>query len=365
MECRENFVSPNGQRLVPFLAALALFLSTLEYLIPKPLPILRLGLANLPLLLALAKLRAPDYFLLALLKVLGQALVSGTLFSYVFLFSAAGTFAASAAMWVLYHIAGTSLVGFIGLSVAGALGNNAAQIALGRFFLFGEGTRYIAPVLLIAGTVTGVGLGLFAERFTAMSKWYAALPEKLTPQRFEWHKKGGKAFLSRRTLAAGVGFAAALGIFAAVRNPVVLGVLTVALAVAVRLRRGRVRVLPALSAAACVVFFAVLAPYGKVLVRIGPLAVTSGALFSGVRRAEILVGMVFLSQLVLSGFANRAALGRPARDGGETGLLTAVFAAYGRITAEGIPIRRGKILEGLDKRLWESCYESGCPHMSA
>ncbi|NBK25683.1 MAG: heptaprenyl diphosphate synthase, partial [Spirochaetia bacterium] len=41
------------ERKIAFVAAATLLLSTLEYLIPKPLPFLRLGLANLPILLVL------------------------------------------------------------------------------------------------------------------------------------------------------------------------------------------------------------------------------------------------------------------------------------------------------------------------
>ncbi|MDR3283842.1 MAG: Gx transporter family protein [Treponema sp.] len=169
------------KKLIPFLAAMCLFLSTIEYVIPKPLPFLRLGLANLPVILALAKLRTRDIVALMGLKILGQGFVSGTLFSYVFVFSAAGSCASGFAMLAFQRMAGhrggRPLIGFIGISIAGALANNAAQILLARFFLFGEGTRFIAPALLITGSITGFLLGLFAEKFAALSRWYAALPD--------------------------------------------------------------------------------------------------------------------------------------------------------------------------------------------
>lgn len=57
---------------VALLAAFALFLSTVEYMIPKPLPFMRLGLANLPLMIALGVARNKEYALLSILKVLGQ-----------------------------------------------------------------------------------------------------------------------------------------------------------------------------------------------------------------------------------------------------------------------------------------------------
>jgi heptaprenyl diphosphate synthase len=94
----------------------------------------------------------------------------------VFLFSAAGSFASGFTMLAIQRLC-KSRIGFVGVSMAGALANNAAQIVLARFFLFGESTRYIAPALLITGSITGFLLGLFAEKFTSMSKWYAALPD--------------------------------------------------------------------------------------------------------------------------------------------------------------------------------------------
>lgn len=166
-------------RIVPFFAALCLFLSAVEYAIPKPLPFLRLGLANLPLLLALPKLRSRHILLLVLLKTVGQGIISGTLFSYVSAFSVAGSCASAAGMILVYHVfirnRSKPLLGFTGVSLTGALCSNGAQLLLARYLLFGSATRYIAPVLLCTGTVTGLLLGLFASQFAARSRWYASL----------------------------------------------------------------------------------------------------------------------------------------------------------------------------------------------
>jgi heptaprenyl diphosphate synthase len=70
------------------------------------------------------------------------------------------------------------LAGCVGISTAGALANNAAQLFLARYFLFGTGTRFIAPLLLISGCVTGIALGIFAQAFIARSKWFASIPER-------------------------------------------------------------------------------------------------------------------------------------------------------------------------------------------
>ncbi len=169
----ENQNSLDNKKILPFFAALCLFMATLEYAVPKPLPFLRLGLANLPVLLALPVLGTSRIFLLVLLKTIGQGIISGTLFSYVFLFSAAGSFASAAGMVFFYHVfAKKNLIGFVGLSLTGAICNNMAQLFVARFVLFGDGALLIAPVLFISGATSGFLLGLFAHQFSIKSKWY-------------------------------------------------------------------------------------------------------------------------------------------------------------------------------------------------
>ncbi len=166
------------QDLVAFLGALCLFLSTLEFLIPKPVPFLRVGIANLPILLAVDLLPASAVLGVVFLKVVGQGLVSGTLVSYVFLFSAVGSFASGLAMLAARRLLKTR-VSLLGVSVLGALFSNASQVVLARLLIFGEGAWLIAPPFLALGTATAALLGVFAERFSARSRWLAALRERL------------------------------------------------------------------------------------------------------------------------------------------------------------------------------------------
>lgn len=162
------------KKLLPFLAALCLFLAAVEYAIPKPLPFLRLGLANLPVIIALFILPAREIYKLILLKIIGQALVTGTLFSYVFLFSAAGSLASGLVMLGVHRIF-KNHISCIGLSLAGAAANNLAQLAVAHLVLFGSATKYIAPILLISGAATGLILGIFTQMFIERSKWFRSI----------------------------------------------------------------------------------------------------------------------------------------------------------------------------------------------
>jgi heptaprenyl diphosphate synthase len=133
---------------------------------------MRIGLANLPLMLALDIFPFPSFLVLVGIKVFGQALITGTLFSYIFLFSLTGTFLSALIMYFLRRVLGEHIT-FIGIGTAGAMVSNVTQLALAWFFIFRDNVVYIAPPFLGAGLVTGIALGIFCEAFTRRSQWYA------------------------------------------------------------------------------------------------------------------------------------------------------------------------------------------------
>ena len=102
--------------------------------------------------------------------MVGQGIVQGTLFSYIVLFSAAGSLASAAVMLLLHRGLGRH-VSLVGVSIMGALASNLAQVAAARLIIFGESAWLIAPAFLITGTISALLLGLFAERFVHRSRW--------------------------------------------------------------------------------------------------------------------------------------------------------------------------------------------------
>ena len=165
---------PSVRKNLALLGAFCLFLSTIEFMIPKPMPFMRIGIANLPLMLALDIFPFPTFLVLVGIKVLGQALITGTLFSYIFLFSLAGTVLAALSMYALRRLLGPGRVTFIGVGTLGAMMSNISQMALAWFFLFGNSVRFIAPPFFAAGLITGITLGVFCEVFTRRSSWFAS-----------------------------------------------------------------------------------------------------------------------------------------------------------------------------------------------
>ena len=161
-------------KTLAILGAFCLFLSAVEYMIPKPLPFFRIGLANLPLMLAIDLFPLPSFLILLCIKVFGQALITGTLFSYVFLFSLTGSFLSGISMYALLRFLGQKHLSFIGIGTVGAMVSNISQMVLAMVFIFGNSVLIITPPFLAAGLVTGASLGLFCELFTRRSQWYAA-----------------------------------------------------------------------------------------------------------------------------------------------------------------------------------------------
>lgn len=166
--------SPALRKTISLLGAFCLFLSAIEYMIPKPLPFMRIGIANLPLMLALDIFPFHCFMILAAIKALGQALITGTLFSYIFLFSLAGTGLSAVVMYALRRALGQKRVSFVGIGTAGAMTSNVSQLALAHVFIFQDAVRFIAPPFLCAGLITGIALGFFCETFARRSQWYAA-----------------------------------------------------------------------------------------------------------------------------------------------------------------------------------------------
>ncbi len=169
-----NKFNNSNDKLIAFLASLCLFLSAVEFVIPKPLPFMRLGLANVPILLSLYLLKPKQILFLILLKVIGQGLITGTIFSYIFLFSLLGSFASGCSMLVVHRV-GKQHIGPIGIGLFGSLANAASQILLSNWILFGESAQYIAPILIINASITGLALGVVTAKFIDTSKWFSMI----------------------------------------------------------------------------------------------------------------------------------------------------------------------------------------------
>lgn len=379
-------VDSSGRNTLAVLGAFCFFLSAVEFLVPKPLPFMRIGLANMPLLLGLNVLGARDFFLLALLKVLGQALLGGTFLSFVFLFSLAGTFASALTMYALRFVsggrAGGKRLGFVGIGCAGAMVSNGVQLLLARHFVFGEAVRYLAPPFLAAGFVAGIVLGAVCERFCRRSLWYASLsgsaaagftargsdaaePEPGAPEATAGEKParaspGAERRLRRGRFWDGLFDAEALFVAGLLMALVFLldrslpGLLARFLFFSLLVWVAGGKTGPAATAAFIlgIVFFNLLVPHGRVLFELGPLRVTQGALLSGLERAVTLAGLTALSRVCVKG---------DLRLPGKPGALLAEALRTLELMRKKIPsLRKGRLLSGIDEMMLELDARESC-----
>ncbi len=300
---------PDGKNdyVIVRLAALCFFLSTIEFMIPRPLPFLRVGLANVPIMLAADMLSLRPFAVLVALKVLGQGLVGGTLFSYVFAFSLAGTAASAAVTFALRRAFGKR-VSFVGTSVAAAFVSNATQLALARAFVFGEGIAFIAPPFLALGVVTGATLGFATNRFASRSRWYSGILAGTIPARGDSTAADsaaaetpppGTRLRVTRTARLSCGLALTLLILF-LPDAGHKAVLTLAAGILLVAGGGRIRLIPTLSVSLGIVFFNLLSPFGRVVIEPLGLPITAGALETGIKKALSLEGMLFASRWALS-----------------------------------------------------------------
>jgi len=140
--------------------ALALIFSYVETLIPFNLgiPGVKLGLANLIIVVALYKMRLSEAYLLSVVRVLLAGFIFGNYFSIIY--SLAGGLLSLTVMALLKKWGGFSLQG---ISIAGGVFHNIGQLIVAAVVVETFSVTYYFPVLLIAGLLTGLVIGIVAE----------------------------------------------------------------------------------------------------------------------------------------------------------------------------------------------------------
>ena len=139
------------------LSALALIVSYIEFLLPLNvgLPGIKLGLANIVVVLALYYL-GPQYALLInLIRIALSALLFGSLFSG--LYALAGGLVSLAVMVLLKK---TGLFSITAVSMAGGAFHNLAQLIVAALVASTSDVFLYLPVLFIAGIATGIFNGI-------------------------------------------------------------------------------------------------------------------------------------------------------------------------------------------------------------
>lgn len=139
--------------------SLALILSYVELLIPINfgIPGMKLGLANLLVVILLYKGCPRDALLLSVIRILLSGLIFGNMFSIFY--SLGGGLLSLAVMVFLKK---TEQFTVAGISIGGGASHNVGQLLVAMFVVQTYQVGYYLPVLLIAGVITGAVIGILS-----------------------------------------------------------------------------------------------------------------------------------------------------------------------------------------------------------
>ena len=301
------------------LAALSLFFSALELFVPRILPFFRLGLANIPVLMALS-LDWRSFLVMTLLKGIGTSYTAGNLFSPFAVVSIVQAIGSGAVMYVLHRFSG-KWFSIYGISAAGALASTLLQLILASLYA-GPGTMAFLPLMLLLSLPSALLTAFLSGRIPDTDTECVAMTDN-----------DGSFRIFPIILLAVSGAAMMM------TDDLRFLIPSVILSFILQIRCGRkVKLLPHLTLLLFMLVSSMLAPHGKVLMTLLSFPVTEGALLDGLSRSLRLSGGIALSQ-AFSAFIRpgRGLIGRTLAI--FTGLLSAFRNAEGSL--------RSRFLEAL------------------
>lgn len=150
------------------LIALAFIFSYLEHLLPLPAPPgVKVGIANLVVMVALYLLGTRDAFVISIIRVVLVGFTFGNLGSMMY--SLAGALLSFGVMALMKH---SGKFGVPGVSVAGGILHNLGQIVVYMLFMQNADLFLLFPMYAVTGTVAGIVVGIVATLVIKRLKKY-------------------------------------------------------------------------------------------------------------------------------------------------------------------------------------------------
>lgn len=139
------------------MTTLALIASYIEFLIPIPIgiPGVKLGLANLMIVWALYSFRPVEALFINIMRIFLAGFLFGNL--SMILYSLAGALLSFGCMYLAKR---SNAFGIVGVSIIGGVTHNAGQLLVAMIVLETKSLIYYGPVLLAAGVITGLIIGI-------------------------------------------------------------------------------------------------------------------------------------------------------------------------------------------------------------
>ena len=144
------------------LIAATIVIAIIETYIPSVgIPGIKLGLANIMILITLYELGVGEAAFISIARVIVIGLSRGTIFSIGFLMSLTGA-ALSLGIMILFYTL-IKKFSIIGVSVLGALFHVIGQIIIAMIFLGSAYVLFYLPIIALSAIITGVFVGVVAK----------------------------------------------------------------------------------------------------------------------------------------------------------------------------------------------------------
>lgn len=143
------------------LLALSVVLNIIESFIPffSAIPGLKLGLANIIILIVLYLYSFKDAIYISFLRIIIVGILRTGLFSTTFFFSLGGAFLSLVAMYLVKK----TKLSIIGVSIIGSIFHSIGQVIVAIIFLKNTFIIYYIPWLLLFSIPTGIVVGLTSK----------------------------------------------------------------------------------------------------------------------------------------------------------------------------------------------------------
>lgn len=148
--------------IISMFLAMAIVLNYLESFIPVFIPGVKLGLANIIILIMLYEFKFYEVFLVNILRIIIVGLLRGTLVSPTFIMSLSGGMLSFIVMFLFSRI---KIFSVIGVSVLGAIAHCTGQILAAIGLLMTDAVLFYLPWIALLSIVTGILSGVLARTY--------------------------------------------------------------------------------------------------------------------------------------------------------------------------------------------------------
>lgn len=138
--------------------AIALIFSYVEYFFSFGIPGVKLGLANIVVVLILYLIGPVEAIFISVLRIILSGFMFGNLFSIIY--SLAGGILSFLIMFLLKK---SNKFKCITVSITGGIAHNIGQIIIASIIVSNYNILFYIPILLVAGAVTGLVIGIISQ----------------------------------------------------------------------------------------------------------------------------------------------------------------------------------------------------------